>query len=175
MNHYATTQTYHFPGDFNSPPAISELQRFGTSGQPTTASRAVPSIEQSASSGDCPSQRATSSSSSVQLVIPSDFPSLQNVITTVKKRKCTFKAKKYDGLTEEEAECKRLKVYRTFVYQESHQQNMQTAAVKKMKKKMETLLPPWLKESTHRRGTHMFTLKNAMAYIILLRDNLVMF
>ncbi|GFO06505.1 hypothetical protein PoB_003301000 [Plakobranchus ocellatus] len=87
--------------------------------------------------------------------------------TKTKKRTRDLQAKKYYGLTEEEAECKRLKVNA----QERQRQNLQTSALKKL----EVLLPSWIEASTHRKGTQMFILQNANAYIKILKETLGMF
>ncbi|GFO06523.1 hypothetical protein PoB_003302800 [Plakobranchus ocellatus] len=106
--HIATMQKYPFSEDLNSHPLSSDLQFVETIEQPTS-SRAEPSLQQSLSSADCLSQ-GTLSYSPPNRKTSSDIPCKPIMKTRIKKRTRDLKAKKYDGLNEEQAECKRLKV-----------------------------------------------------------------
>ncbi|GFO42242.1 hypothetical protein PoB_006874700 [Plakobranchus ocellatus] len=163
--HMGIMQKYPFSEDFKSHALSSDLQFLETIQQPTST-RAEPSLQQSGSSADYLSQGTLSYSPRTRKT-SSDIPCKPIMITRIKKRTRDLKAKKYDGLNEEQAECKRLKVNA----QERQRQNSQIAALKSL----ESLLPFWLEESTHRRGTQMNTLKNAIVYIKLLKDTLGMF
>ncbi|GFO35177.1 hypothetical protein PoB_006168200 [Plakobranchus ocellatus] len=100
--HMGTMQKYPFSEDFNSHALSSDLQFLETIEQPTS-SRAEPSCQQSGSSADCLYQGTISYG-------PSDIPSKPIMKTRIKKCTRDLKAKKYDGLNEEQTENKKLKV-----------------------------------------------------------------
>ncbi|GFO47466.1 hypothetical protein PoB_007397100 [Plakobranchus ocellatus] len=66
-------------------------------------------MQQSASSADCPSQGTISYCSPTPGTV-SDIPSKPTLKTQIKKRTHDLKTNNYNGLTEEEIECKRFKV-----------------------------------------------------------------
>ncbi|GFN90928.1 hypothetical protein PoB_001743400 [Plakobranchus ocellatus] len=99
ITHLTTIRTHPLPGDFNSQALASELQLLETLEQPTISSRADPSMQQAASSVDCPSQGTMSKGSST-LETSSVIPSKSTLKTQIKKVAHDLKAKNYDGLTE---------------------------------------------------------------------------
>ncbi|GFO42345.1 hypothetical protein PoB_006885000 [Plakobranchus ocellatus] len=85
-----------------------DLQFLETIEQPTS-SRAEHSLKQPGSSADCLSQGKLSYSPPSRKT-SSDIPCKAIMKTRIKKRTRDLMAKKYNGLNEEQAECKRLKV-----------------------------------------------------------------
>ncbi|GFO42856.1 tigger transposable element-derived protein 1-like [Plakobranchus ocellatus] len=100
-----TMQNYPFSEDF----ALSSDLQFLETIELPTSSKAEPSLQLSRSSADCLSQ-GTISYSPPTIKTSSGITSKPVMKTRNKKRTHDLKAKKYDGLNEEQTECKRLKV-----------------------------------------------------------------